>query len=184
MPRTAILARVVAVAVASLAGCGRDAPPPAPTPAPVKAAAAADPAPSTPAVGLPGSTNLAPLAGLGAHLASEAGDRPGVEVPAERVFASVAAAGWPVLDQKQVLAATAIAAYCAHGHTADNVVIAVCEYPTPAAAQAGRALLDRRYRALVPGAVRVVNGRTLVTIANARAHREIERRVVEVVRSL
>jgi hypothetical protein len=133
---------------------------------------------------VPGSQDLAPLAEVGHRMGSEAQHRPQVKVTTEHVFAALAERGIKLQSQHQVLATTAAASYCALGVTTDSVAIAVCEYPTAKAAAAGRELLDSHYRTLVPDAERVINGTTLVTIANATSHREVRDRVLETFKSL
>jgi hypothetical protein len=138
--------------------------------------------PTTP--GAPGSQNLAPLAGIAVRMHDESAQRPRVKVPAEAVFAAVTEAGIPLASTKQVLAATAQASYCALAVTDDSIAIAVCEYDSPAAATAGKQLMDTRYAKLVPDAVRALNGSTLVTIANGARHPVRRDRVLEAFRSL
>jgi len=134
--------------------------------------------------GVPGSQDLAPLAQVGTEMSAEAQHRPRVAVTTERVFAALAGRGITLASQHQVLATTAAASYCALGVTTESIAIAVCEYPTAQAARAGRELLDRRYRKLVPDAERAVNGTTLVTVANASSHRDVGDRVLETFKSL
>jgi len=117
-------------------------------------------------------------------MGTEAQHRPHVAVTTERVFAALADHGITLASQHQVLATTAAASYCALGVTVESIAIAVCEYPTAQAARAGRELLDRRYRKLVPDAERAVNGTTLVTVANASSHRDVRDRVLETFKSL
>lgn len=162
--------------VLALAACKSDPSPPR------SVAAPPPPAPTT--VGVPGSQDLAPLAHLGARLHEESAHRPRVDVPAERVFRALADRGVAFASEKQVLATTAHASYCALGVTAETVAIAVCEYPSPEAAAAGKRLLDTHYAKLVPDAVRAVNGNTLVTIANSHRHPEIRDQVLATFQSL
>lgn len=152
-----------------VAACKRDASPPPPAPTTTSA---------------PGSTNLAPLAGLATRLHSEATQRPAVKVTAEQLFSALGERGITLASTKQVLAATAQAAYCALGVTRDNIAVAVCEYPTASDAQAGKQLLDTRYARLVPDAVRVLNGNTLLTVANGSKRPTVRDRVLETFASL
>lgn len=161
--------------VLALAACKSESTPP-------RTAAAPPLAPAT--VGVPGSQDLAPLANLGARLHEEAARRPHVEVPAERLFHALADRGISLASEKQVLAATAAAAYCALGVTPETVAIAVCEYPSREAAAAGKRLLDTRYAKLVPDAVRAIHGSTLVTIAHGARHPEIRDQVLATFQSL
>jgi hypothetical protein len=140
--------------IMALGACShRETPPPPP---PQTAAVTTD---------VPGSQDLAPLKTLGVRLAAEKEHRPNVAVPAEKLFAALAAHGISLASHHQVLATTAAASYCDLGVTKDTVAIAVCEYATPEAAAKGKQLLDSRYAQLVPGAVRTINGSTLVTVA-------------------
>jgi len=126
------------------------------------------PASAPVSTGVPGSQDLAPLANLGARLSSEARHRPVVKVPAEKLFGALAEHGITLASHHQVLATTANASYCDLGVTKDTVAIAVCEYPSEAAAKQGKQLMDTRYAKLVPDAVRTVNGSTLVTVAGTQ----------------
>jgi hypothetical protein len=165
-----------------LVACSRhDAPAPtaAPIPMPAAAPAAADTSP-----GVPGSQDLAPLAHLGPTLSAESQHRPTVKVTPEHLFAALADRGITLATQHQVLATTAAASYCTLGVTPDTIAIAVCEYPSAKAAQAGRELLDHRYHKLVPDAERAVNGNTLVTVAGGASHRDVRERVLETFKSL
>jgi hypothetical protein len=168
--------RLAFVAISLLASCRRSDPPkPAPLPEPV---AAVD------QIGQPGSTNLAPLAGLPHELDDETAHRPATKVPVERVFSALKEKGVTLTAQHQVLASAAAASYCSLGVTADTIAIAVCEYPSHDAALAGRKLMDSHYAKLVPDAVREINGNTLVTVANASAHRDVRDRVLETFKAL
>jgi len=169
--------------VMALAACKKaDSTPPStqsPSPAPASAPTSA---PTT--VGAPGSQNLAPLAGVATRMHDESAKRPRVKVTAEAVFDAVTHHGITLTSTKQVLAATAAASYCALGVTEDSMAIAVCEYVSPESARAGKRLLDMRYAKLVPDAVRVINGNTLVTVANG-AHVPARRdQVLDTFRSL
>ena len=144
--------------VVAIAACSHTESKAPPTPAPAPASA-----PTT--QGIPGSQDLAPLANLGARLRTEATHRPTVKVPAEKLFDALAKQGVTLATHHQVLATTANASYCDLGVTKDTTAIAVCEYPSHAAAEQGKHLLDTRYARLVPDAVRSVNGATLVTVA-------------------
>ena len=153
--------------VVALAAC-KSEPNPQSQPQPQPAAPqprAVEPAHATTS-GAPGSQNLAPLAGVSARMREESSARPQVKVSAEALFDALGERGIVLARRQQVLAVTAQAAYCALGVTDDSIAIAVCEYESQAAARAGKRLLDTRYAKLVPDAVRVLNGNTLVTVAN------------------
>src|SRR5262245_58340465 len=153
-----------------------------PKPAPQAPPAAPMAAPAS--TGAPGSQDLAPLAQLSSVLSREASARPHVKVTADQVFASLAAHGIALASEKQVLATTAQAAYCALGVTSESVAIAVCEYPTAEAARAGKRLLDTHYAQLVPDAVRMLNGSTLLTVANGSTHVALRDQVLRTFQSL
>ena len=146
------------VVIIALGACSHrepKAPPPPPASAPATQ-------------GIPGSQDLAPLANLGAVLSNEARHRPAVKVPAEKLFDALGKQGIALATHHQVLATTANAAYCDLGVTKDTLAIAVCEYPSEAAARKGKQLLDSRYAKLVPDAVRTIKGSTLVTVAGTQ----------------
>ena len=145
---------------------------------------ATQPPPPATTTSAPGSTNLAPLAGLATRLHSEATQRPAVKVTAEQLFSALGERGITLASTKQVLATTAQAAYCALGVTRDNIAVAVCEYANATDAQAGKQLLDSRYARLVPDAVRVLNGNTLLTVANGSKRPTVRDRVLETFASL
>ncbi|MEP6862465.1 MAG: hypothetical protein ABJE66_17720, partial [Deltaproteobacteria bacterium] len=113
--------RLAFVAICLVASCGRSKP--APQPDPIAAA----PVTATDQIGQPGSTNLAPLAGLPHELDDESAHRPGVKVTVEKLFAALDAKGVKLAAQHQVLASAAAASYCQLGVTPDTVGIAVCE---------------------------------------------------------
>jgi len=96
-----------------------------------------------------------------AALADEAAHRPGGTITVEQVTAALAQQAI-TFDAKQYLAATARAAYCAGGRTADGISIAVCEYASPAAAEAGRAFVEQRFPN-IPGRRIVVRRATMLT---------------------
>lgn len=77
---------------------------------------------------------------VGGRLQYEATHRPAAAASprVEDVLASLDAAGITLAEQKQYIAMTVKAAYCVGGQTRDGLSIAVCEYETPAAAEAGR----------------------------------------------
>jgi hypothetical protein len=174
--------KFVSALVLALVACKSDPRPAAPPP--TTSPASAEPASVVSTPSAPGSQNLTPLAGLANRLHDESKLRPPVKVPAETLFAALTQRGIALASQKQVLAATAQAAYCALGVTKENIALAVCEYESAAAARAGKQLLDTRYAKLVPDAVRKVNGSTLLTIANTREHVAIRDQVLDTFTSL
>lgn len=172
--------RLAFVAISVLASCSRSQPAPQPTPTPVAVA----PVTATDQIGQPGSTNLAPLAGLPHELDDESAHRPTVKVTVEKLFAALQAKGIKLAAQHQVLATAAAASYCQLGITPDTIGIAVCEYPSHEAALEGRKMMDSRFAKLVPDAVREVNGATLVTIANASQHRDVRDQILTTFKTL
>ena len=168
------------LAIVFAAACHkREAPPPA-----AVAPALAAPVMAEEKIGQPGTTDVGALAQLPNMLGSEAKDRPQVKVTVEKLFSALDAKGIKMKAQHQVLAATAGASYCSLGVTADTIAIAVCEYPTPAAAIAGEKMMNTRYAKATPDAVREVNGNTLVTIANASSHHDVRDQVIETFKAL
>jgi hypothetical protein len=170
--------RLALVAITLLASCSRSKPAPQPE------QTAAAPVTATDQVGQPGSTNLAPLAGLPHELDDETAHRPAVKVTVEKLFSALDAKGIKLAAQHQVLASAAAAAYCQLGVTPDTIGIAVCEYPSHEAALAGRKMMDSRFAKLVPDAVREVNGATLVTVANASQHVAVRDQILTTFRTL
>lgn len=172
--------RLAFVAICLLASCSRSKP----APQPEQAAAAPAPITASDQVGQPGSTNLAPLAGLPHELDDETAHRPSVKVTVEKLFSALDAKGIKLAAQHQVLASAAAASYCQLGVTPDTIGIAVCEYPSHEAALAGRKMMDSRFAKLVPDAVREVNGATLVTVANASQHVAVRDQILTTFRTL
>jgi hypothetical protein len=170
--------RLALVAITLLASCSRSKPAPQPE------QTAAAPVTATDQVGQPGSTNLAPLAGLPHELDDETAHRPAVKVTVEKLFSALDAKGIKLAAQHQVLATAAAASYCQLGVTPDTIGIAVCEYPSHEAALAGRKMMDSRFAKLVPDAVREVNGATLVTVANASQHVAVRDQILTTFRTL
>ena len=168
------------LAIVFAAACHKhEAPPPAPV-----APAPAAPAMAEEKIGQPGTTDVGALAQLPNMLGSEAKDRPQTKITVEKLFSALDAKGIKMTSQHQVLAATAGASYCSLGVTADTIAIAVCEYPTEAAAVAGKKMMNTRYAKATPDAVREVNGNTLVTIANASSHHDVRDQVIETFKAL
>jgi hypothetical protein len=172
--------RLAFVAICLLASCSRSKP----APQPEQAAAATAPITASDQIGQPGSTNLAPLAGLPHELDDETAHRPAVKVTVEKLFSALDAKGIKLAAQHQVLASAAAASYCQLGVTPDTIGIAVCEYPSHEAALAGRKMMDSRFAKLVPDAVREVNGATLVTVANASQHVAVRDQILTTFRTL
>jgi hypothetical protein len=97
-------------------------------------------------------------------LGEEAKQRPNPGPSVEAVFAKLAAAGFTLEQTKQVVAATARARYCASG-SVDAVAVAVCEYPTPEAAAAGRDHVRAQFAQLEATRIIVVRGATTITVS-------------------
>ncbi len=174
----------------SLVACGKhDESKPAPKsvePTPnVGSAAASPPAMGTEKTGgVPGSENLAPLAGLMAQLDTESKSRPAAKVTVERAFEAIKASGLEVGEPQQVLGKTALAKYCVASRIQPAIGVSICEYETAAQAKAGGAYMDKHFKGLAPDAARVVNGTTLLTVANATSHEDVRERVLTIFKSL
>lgn len=107
----------------------------------------------------------ASLRTLAGRLDHEARHRPSAAIPVERVFAALERAGLPLVDgPRQYVGVIAGADYCAGGQTADGLAVAVCEYPSPARATAGKAVVEARFAALAPLRDIAVNGATTLTL--------------------
>jgi hypothetical protein len=154
----------------ALAACGRES-----TPAP---ALQTPPAPSAPSpVHAATMARLDTLAAtsdrvsaesmktVAGRLQYEATHRPAADASprVEDVLASLAAAGITLAEQKQYIAMTVKAAYCVGGQTEAGLSIAVCEYETPAAAEAGRTFVTERFR--IPDLDRAIHVRGATTLA-------------------
>lgn len=127
----------------------------------------------------PPSENLAPaasaakrvepskdLSAFAARLRYESEHRPHTAVSADAVFDALARAGITLDARRQYAGFTMKASYCAGGRTADGVAVAVCEYPTSEAADAGKAYMDREFSALGTTARRMAHGATVLTVAH------------------
>lgn len=160
--------------VALAAACREPAPPPPPPSSPTPAPAAAT-APGAHAATMARLDQLATTSDrvsaesmktVAGRLQYEAAHRP-TTVPgaprAEDVIASLAAAGIELAEHKQYVAMTVQAAYCVGGQTATGLSVAVCEYDSPAAAAAGRAFVEERFR--IPELTRVIHVRGATTLA-------------------
>ncbi len=158
----------------ALAACGRESPP-NPSAAPA--------APPTTAAAPASAANAATMARLDRLAASsdpvaaesrkssggrrqyEASHRPAALASprVEDVLTSLGTAGIQLAEQKQYIAMTVKAAYCVGGQTADGLSIAVCEYDSPAAAAAGKAVVTERFR--IPELDRQIHVRGATTLA-------------------
>lgn len=154
--------------VALAAACREPAPPPPPpsAPAPTPTAHAATMARLDELAATSDRVSAESMKTVGGRLQYEATHRPTAAPGAPRaedVLASLAAAGIELAEQKQYVAMTVKAAYCVGGQTAAGLSIAVCEYTSPAAAAAGRAFVEARFR--VPDLTRVIHVRGATTLA-------------------
>jgi hypothetical protein len=154
----------------ALAACGRESTPP-------PATKAAPPLSVPPAAHTATMARLDSLAAtsdrvsaesmksVGGRLQYEATHRPAAagSPRVEDVLASFDAAGIALAEQKQYIAMTVKAAYCVGGQTKDGLSIAVCEYATPAAAEAGRTFVTERFR--IPDLDRAIHVRGATTLA-------------------
>ncbi|HEU0033855.1 MAG TPA: hypothetical protein VFQ53_24675 [Kofleriaceae bacterium] len=173
--RSSIL--LVLVVLVGAAACGTSDVPASPATAP----GAAPVASTTKTV--PPSQNVQLLVG---RLQQEAANRPAVALPAERVFEALGRAGLALPQTRQYVGLTMQASYCAGGTTADHVVVAACEYPTQAAAQAGLDHMNHVFGTAAPHAQRVVHATTVVTITPPPGpdHDRIVERAFTAVRAL
>ena len=153
------------VALFALSGCGREERPNTDRPPPSRAAALTA-APKAPAAGpTPPATGAAPRQpGIAEQLADEAGARPSGTVTVEDVVAALDAAGDPARHERQVLASTVSAHYCALLETRSGLLLSVCEFDSPAAAQTGLEVSRSRFDRLIPGRRFELNRSTLLTV--------------------
>ena len=129
------------------------------------------------------SRDLTPLL---ERLAYEAHHRTAVQLPAERVLDALDRAELRIIERKQFLGAVVRASYCLGGRTGAGLAIAACEYADPAAAEAGKQLMDRRFSAMSPWARRSAHGTIVLTIADPSglAHDELAAHAFEVFAAL
>jgi hypothetical protein len=132
----------VACVLSFAAGCGKKeatTDPPAASVTPASSAGSPGPDAASPSATTMGP--LGPGETLMGRISKEASGRPGTKPTAEDVFAAFDKLGASVPVKEQTLAATYKAAYCVGGYTADrSLAVNVCEYPSEAAATAGRDL--------------------------------------------
>ncbi|HVV84487.1 MAG TPA: hypothetical protein VHE35_15570 [Kofleriaceae bacterium] len=102
---------------------------------------------------------------IAGRLEYEAGHRPSGTIKAEAVFAALGKAGLPITDgPRQYVGVVAGADYCVGGQTADGLGVAVCEYDSPAKAEAGKAAVEKKFAALDSVRTIVVRGATTLTL--------------------
>lgn len=152
----------------ALAACGRESPPeptaaPPPTTNPPSPAHSATMARLDTLAASSDRVSAESMKTVGGRLQYEATHRPEASPRAEDVLASLDAAGIELAEQKQYVAMTVKAAYCVGGQTADGLSIAVCEYESPSAAEAGRTFVTQRFR--IPELDRVIHVRGATTLA-------------------
>jgi len=144
-------------ALLSLGACHRSAPPatepPSAQPPTVPAASTA------PGGGMDGVTK--PLLQL---LADEKTNRPSGTPSAETVFAALDKAGIHTQDPSQVLGRMVGAAFCENAHTAEGVVVSVCEYKDADTLARGRAYSEKTFAKALPNRALVSNKNTLLTL--------------------
>lgn len=76
---------------------------------------------------------------LSERLEREGTARPAASLRAEDVFAALVKSGLEIKERMQVLAAPVGAAYCQNAHTANDVILTVCEFDDEASAEKGKA---------------------------------------------
>ena len=158
---------VIWMSVLCVAACSRthEAPPAAHT-ATATAAATAPAARST-ASELKTMRPSQPVGSLVARLRYEAAHRPAAQPTADLVLDALAHSGVQLGDRRQYLGLAMHASYCAGGTAHDGLVVAVCEYPTHAAAEAGKAYMDRAFA--IADTTRAVRGEAVMTVVHPGA---------------
>jgi hypothetical protein len=114
---------------------------------------------------------VSPNAGLplAEQLDREAANRPKVPITAEKVIDTFGAAGFNIIEQKQVLGATVNARYCKNAQIpAYTIILVVCEYATPEAATRGREVSLTKFKGQ-KNRETFVNGSTTLTLVSTRA---------------
>ncbi len=76
---------------------------------------------------------------LSERLDREGTTRPAAALRAEDVFSALVKSGLEIKERMQVLAAPIGAAYCQNAHTANDVILTVCEFEDEASAEKGKA---------------------------------------------
>ena len=99
---------------------------------------------------------------IAGQLAEEAASRPAGARRVEDVLAAIGRAGVALEAQRQYVARTVAASYCAGSQTAAGLAVSVCEYADEAAARNGKAIMERRFP--MPHREIVVRGRNTVTV--------------------
>jgi len=122
---------------------------------------------ATPARPLDDAPPTAAAGNLAQRLAGEAAARPrgGAGPRVEDVTTALQRAGLVVTSPSQVLARTIGARYCASTSTPAGLVLAVCEFADPAAAEGGLAFSRRTFDRLVPGRTLLRNRSTVLTLS-------------------
>ena len=117
------------------------------------------------------------------HLADEKSNRPGQKPTADDVFAALQAAGVAVRDRKQVVGATVKARYC-ESAKADGLALSVCEYGSPAEAQAGVKFVLETFAALQRDRVTTVHGATTLAITATAGHEQDREKAIAAFRRI
>lgn len=97
-------------------------------------------------------------------LADEKTNRPSDTPSAESVFAALDKAGIHTQDPSQVLGRTVGAAFCENAHTAQGMVVSVCEFKDADTLAKGRAYSQKTFAQALPNRSLVSNKKTLLTI--------------------
>ena len=123
------------------------------------------------------SRDVSPLL---AQLAYEASHRQTSSIKAEDALEALEATHVHILARRQFVGMSVHADYCIGGPTPEGVAVAVCEYPTHAAALAGKAYMDEHFAAMAPSARRLVGDATVLTLVDTpdRSHGVLVERAV------
>ena len=140
---------LVVMFLLGLGACHRSAPAPEAAPAPT----------TPPGGGMDGVTK--PLMQV---LSDEKDHRPSDTPSAEAIFAALDKGGIPTQDATQVMGRMVGAAFCENAHTAQGIVVSVCEFNDADTLTKGRAYSQKAFATALPNRVLLVNKKTLLTI--------------------
>lgn len=165
----------------ALASCKQAPPPSAASEAPTAVEQPPGPEPRPPPAAPPRAPTTIGIESLASQLQREAAGRSSIALSADAILAGLAETGHAIDHRRQYLALTAKAAYCSGGRTTGGLAIVVCEYPSAAAAEAGREHVTRAFPMSAPARTILVNGATTLTLTGpvdpgaSAARQQIER---------